>query len=327
MMQSGWFNVLVVMLLSIGVWVSGCATQDGPAADEGSAPALPAVSLAPGEQLQVVATTSIVADVVRQVGQDKIKVTMLMPLGADPHTFEPSPRDVASVADADVVFGNGAGLEDFLDTILESAGAADKVVFLSAGIDLLEQEAQDEHDDEEHEHQADPHTWTDPNNVIVWVDNIEHALSVLDPENAATFGENAEVYRSELVALDQWVRAEVANIPEERRQIVTDHQLFRYFVDKYGFTQVGAIVPGYSTVAEPSARELAQLEEAIQELDVPAVFVGNTVNPTLAERVAEDTGSELVFLYTGSLTEPGGVAGTYIDYIRYNVSAIVHALE
>jgi ABC-type Zn uptake system ZnuABC Zn-binding protein ZnuA len=319
------------MLLSVGVWVSGCATsQDGSTGDEASAPALSAVSLAPGERLQVVATTSIVADVVAQVGQEKIELTMLMPLGADPHTFEPSPRDVASVADTDVVFANGAGLEDFLDTILQSAGAADKVVPLSAGIDLLEQEGQnerDEHDDEQGQHQADPHTWTDPNNVIVWVDNIERALSVLDPENAATFAANAEVYRRELAALDQWVRAEVAKVPEERRQIVTDHQLFRYFVDEYGFTQVGAIVPGYSTVAEPSARELAQLEEAIQQLDVPAVFVGNTVNPALAERVAEDTGSELVFLYTGSLTEPEGDAGTYIDYIRYNVSAIVRALE
>ena len=134
-------------------------------------------------------------------------------------------------------------------------------------------------------------------------------------------------YRQELIDLDQWILEQVAQIPEANRELVTDHQLFIYFANRYGFEQIGAIVPGYSTLSEPSAQELAQLEDAIRELGVRAIFVGNTVNPALAQRVANDTGTKLVFLYTGSLTEATGPAPTYLDYMRFNVQAIVEALK
>jgi ABC-type Zn uptake system ZnuABC Zn-binding protein ZnuA len=197
---------------------------------------------------------------------------------------------------------------------------------------LLRAEANPERESEEvHENEDyagdDPHTWTDPNNVMIWVRNVEAALSLLDPTHAPAYQANAEAYQSDLEELDAWIRQQVAEVPEADRQIVTDHRTLNYFVGRYGLVQVGAIIPGYSTLSEPSARELAAMEEAIQELGVKAIFVGKTVNPALAETVAEDTGTRLIFIYTGSLSAKGGDADTYIAYMRYNVDAIVSALR
>jgi ABC-type Zn uptake system ZnuABC Zn-binding protein ZnuA len=290
-------------------------------------PTLAPVTLGAGEKLQVVSTTSIVADVVRNVGGDQIELTQLIPLGTDPHTFEPIPQDVAAVSDAHVVFVHGAGLEIFLDDLLESAGDAAPAVPVTPGVDLLAF-GEEEHEEDDHDHGgADPHTWFDPNNVIIWVDNIEQALSTLDPDNAQVYAENATAYQNELEALDRWIRDQVDQVPPARRRLVTDHTAFTYFCAAYGFEQIGAVVPAYSTLAEPSAQELATLVEAIEEYDVRAIFVGNTVSPDLAEQVAADTGTQLVFLYTGSLSEAGGPADDYISFMEYDVSAIVEALR
>lgn len=280
------------------------------------------------QKLKVLATTTIVADVVAQIGGEAIELAVLLPPGTDPHTFDPAPQDVASVADAQVVFANGAGLEEFLEPLLESAGAKSKVVYVSEGITLLQFDGVHEDDDPELGYEnADPHTWTDPNNILIWIDNIEQALSELDPNNAGLYEQNAQNYAAEINELDAWIREQVEQIPIESREIITDHVQFAYFAEEYGFNQIGAIISGYSTLAEPSAQELASLEDAIKEYNVKAIFVGKTVNPSLANRIAADTGIQIVFLYTGSLTEKGGEADTYLDYIRYNVSAIVNALK
>jgi ABC-type Zn uptake system ZnuABC Zn-binding protein ZnuA len=222
-------------------------------------------------------------------------------------------------------------LEEFLERLIASAQAEDRVVALSEDVLLLEsedphKEPEDENESEEH-HGGDPHTWTDPNNVLLWVDAVELALVKVDPTNANLFRENANTYREELRQLDSWVREQVAHIPPEDRLLVTDHTLFTYFAHTYGFTQVGAVVESYSTLAEPSAQELAVLEDSIRALGVKAVFVGSTVNPGLASRVSRDTGVRLVPIYTGSLSESDGEAATYLDYIRYNTLAIVEALK
>jgi len=284
------------------------------------------------QKLRVVATTTIVGDVVAQVGGDLIELTVLLPVGTDPHSFDPTPQEIAAVADADVVFANGAGLETFLDPLIENANAMDKIVPVSEGIELLRfaGENEDEHESEENEYQykgTDPHIWTDPNNVMAWVQNIERVFGELDPANTGVYAANAERYANELQELDAWIREQVAKIPPKNREIVTDHLIFGYFAKEYGFEQIGAIIPGYSTLAEPSAQELAALQDTIQTLGVQAVFVGNTANPNLAERVAEDTGTQLVFIYTGSLSDIDDEAGTYLDYIRYNVGAVVNALK
>ena len=289
-----------------------------------------------GEILNVVATTTIVGDVVAQIGDERINLSVLLPAGTDPHSFEPTPQDITKIMQADVVFANGAGLEEFLNNLIESAGASDKVVHVSEGIDLMLLGSQEhdhegeehDHEGEEHDHEGgDPHTWVDPNNVMVWVQNIEQKLSEADPANAGAYAANAKAYTTELKTLDAWIREQVAQVPMADRKLVTDHMLFGYFAEEYGFEQVGALIPGYSTLAEPSVREIAEIEDAIRKLGVKAIFVGNTINPALAQRVADDTGIKLIFVYTGSLSGPDGEAPSYLEYIRYNVSAFVEALK
>ena len=300
------------MLILASILLASCGTQVPPPAESG--------------KLSIIATTSIVADVVTQVSGDLVDAGILLPVGADPHSFEPTPQDIAKVVDADLVFANGAGLEAFIDNLLASADAEGKIVEVSQGIDLLEHpntDAEDDHEDEA----GDPHTWTDPNNVIIWVENIEAMLSEADPANAEIYARNAAEYTSELEEVDVWIRTQIDQIPAENRRIVTDHRLLGYYVDEYGLEMAGAIIPGYSSLSEPSAQELAAIEDAILALGVRAIFVGNTVNPGLGERVAEDTGVELVFFYTGSLSPADGEVPTYLEYLRYNTNVFVNALK
>lgn len=321
-------------LLILAVLMTGCQKPTPEGQPHDVLPTLQAVRLAEGARLQVVATTSIAGDVARQVGGEWIDLTVLLPLGADPHAFDPTPQDAAAIARAHVVLTNGAGLETFMERLIQSAGAKTPVVPLSAGIELLavEAEHEDEHEDqaheEEHHHEGgDPHVWFDPNLVMVWVDNVEYALSRLDAAHAQAYKANAAAYRAKLTELDVWIREQVALVPQANRKLVTDHELFGYFARRYGFEQVGAVISGYSTLAAPSAQELAELETRIRELGARAVLVGQTVNPELARRVADDTGTRLVFVYHGSLSEPGGPAGDYVSLMRYNVSAMVDALK
>jgi len=324
---------LIFFLAAFAVMMSACAPS----------PAAPAPTSAEIQPLQVVATTSIVADVVGQVGGERVTVTTLLPIGTDVHTYEPAPQDLAKVAEARLVFVNGAGLEEFLQVLIENAGSADRVVEVSKGIELKDFGAhthdhegeehshegeEHSHEGEEHSHEGgDPHTWVDPNNVKIWVENIRAALTAADPAGEEIYRANAQAYLAKLDELDAWVRQQVEQIPPQNRKLVTDHLLFGYFAERYGFEQIGAIIPGYSTAAQPTAQELAAIEDAIREFGVKAVFVGKTINPTLAQRVAEDTGIQLVGLYHGSLSAAGGEAATYLDYIRYNVTQMVNALK
>jgi manganese/iron transport system substrate-binding protein len=277
----------------------------------------------PPGKLKVVATTSIIGDVVKNVGGDLIDLTTLIPVGSDPHSYEPVPQDIARVADADVIFVNGAGLEESLLRTIKNAGEGSQVISLSDGIQLIQPTSQStpEHTG------GDPHVWTDPTLVKDWVDKITQVLSERDPANAAAYQSNAKEYSQKLDILDGWIQEQVSLLPADKRQLVTDHESFAYFAQRYGFELVGAVIPSYSTLAAPSAQELANLEDAIRQLGVKAIFVDTTVNPALAERVGSDTGVRLVPLYSGSLSQPEGEAGSYLDYMRYNVNAIVSALK
>lgn len=209
-----------------------------------------------------------------------------------------------------------------METIILNAGTQIEPVTVSEGITTLEfSGGGDEH------FSADPHVWLDPANVIVWVQNIESALSAYDPAHSDVYSANSAAYIEELQSLDQWIVEETSLIPPGNRLIVTDHMLFGYFAEKYDFTVVGAIIPSYSSAAEASAQDLAALEDAITQYGVKVILVGNTVNPSLASRIADDTGIRLVQFYTGSLSEADGPASTYLDYMRYNVNTIVDALE
>jgi len=279
------------------------------------------------DRLSVIATTSILGDVVGSVAGEAINLRVLLPPGADPHSYEPTPQEVAAVAQADLVFANGLGLEIFIGRLIQNTVDTTRVVTVSDGIEPLQAAEESEPAGQPHQEQGDPHVWMDPNNIVVWVENISNALSELDPANAPTYQTNAASYRAALLELDAWIRQQVETISPENRELVSDHLVFAYYAKRYGLTQVGAVVPAISSIAEPSAQEVASLEDAIRSLGVRAIFFGSTVNPSLARRIAEDTQVQLVQVYTGSLSRPGDPASTYIEMMRYNTSAIVHALK
>jgi ABC-type Zn uptake system ZnuABC Zn-binding protein ZnuA len=293
------------------------------------------VDLAEGEILRVVATTNIVGDVVSNVGGAAIELTTLLPVNADPHAYEPTPGDFRAVSDAHVVFINGLGLEVFLEEMVRNVGGDVPIVSLSEGIDALTfgEDLQHEEDvstgdEEKHDHGAfDPHVWFDPTNVMVWTDRLAKALSILDPVNHALYEKNARDYQEQLQDLDEWIFEKISQIPEEDRKLVTDHRVFDYLAARYGLDVVGAVIPVYSSAAEPSAQEIAELQSQVRDLGVKTLFVGVSVNPNVVQALVEDTGINMVSLYTGSLSEPQGPAGSYIAFMKYNVESIVNALS
>ena len=313
----------ILRLLTLVLLLTPTACGRSPAVPEPSAQATPPgpVQLAPGQKLQVVATTNLVGDVVARVGGDRIHLTTLIGWGVDPHSYVPSPRDTAAVYDAHLLFANGAGLEVFLAEMLANAGGSAVRVSLSDGLAL--RPLSDQHQGEGGD---DPHVWFDVHNVVRWVAAVEQSLTTLDPANAAAYHANAEAYTRELEALDAWIVQEVATIPEANRKLVINHPVLGYFAARYGLQQLGAVYP-LNPSAEPSAQDLAALEKRVGQLGVPAVFAENTVSAKLAEQVSRDTRVRLVLLYTDSLGGPGTGAETYLDLMRYDVQVMVEALR
>lgn len=285
------------------------------------------ISLEAGEKLQVVATTNIVGDVVKNVGGDRIDLTTLMAIGVDPHSYVATPSDMAAIHDAHVVFANGLDLEASLEEMLESAGGEAIHVHVSDGLEVLTLTEDNDGQEDNHAHgNADPHVWFSVPNVIRWAENIEQALSTLDQDGASTYQDNAGAYIHELEELDAWVQEQVDQIREANRKLVTNHPTFGYFAHRYGLEQLGAVFP-FSPSSEPSAQDIAALEDAIHEYGVRAIFAESTVSPKLVQQVAEDTAVKLIPLYSGSLGEPGSGAETYIRLIRFDTEAIVDALK
>ncbi len=280
-------------------------------------PNIEAVELKTGDKLSVIASTSIVGDVVANVGGDAIDLRVLIGIGQDPHSYEPTPRALASVEHAHVVFVNGQHLEEGLMDVIESTARV-PVVPVSAGIEPLGF--------------GDPHFWTDPTNVIVWVENIKDVLSKADPRNHKTYVANAEVYRAKLRELDDRIRRLTAGIPVRDRKLVTDHHMLRYFADEYGFEVMGAILPSTSTNAEASARETAELVELLRKEGITSIFVGSTAGrglQRLADAVTREIGADvrMLTLLTGSLAPKGREGDTYLGYIEFNVAQIVKGLS
>jgi ABC-type Zn uptake system ZnuABC Zn-binding protein ZnuA len=292
-------------------------------------PELHGASLTGGGKLRVVATTGIVGDVVKNVAGDLVELTTLIGPGQDPHTYQPTPRDVAAIEMAHVIFVNGFQLEEGLESTIDAAaGVGSPVVSVSAGIQPRRSSTVDRPASAEqgHDTAGDPHVWFDPANVKVWTNNIERSLSALDPANAVTYQANAAAYTRQLDELDATIRAQVALIPTERRKLVTDHEALGYFADRYGFQVLGAVIPSVSTSAEPSAGDLAGLVEVIRAQGVPAIFIGTTTNPKVADLVVRETSAQVLSLHTGETGAAGSGADTYLGMMRANVDTIVKGL-
>lgn len=496
------FNRILALALMAMLVLSACGgTQPAPAGGATPEPAAPAPTVVPeapttapeaptiapttppaaqAPAIKVLAAQSFLADIAQNVAGDRLTVEALIPLGVDPHIFEPTPADVRKVADSNVLIVNGAGFEEFLASLLENAGGERLIIEASKGLtsrtaregevavmspeeltDALCVEAADlflaaeettagadltsavelgmhkeeDHDhahdhDHEHEHggmfwqvaltrqadgtyagflkwdaeggeiavatsggalvvtsiaanqaveaeetltlacsgltqamimdvekgeyllalsgfrepkatlmistpgghhhhdEGDPHFWLDPTKVVTYVANIRDGLISVDPAGAEVYRANAEQYIAQLNELDRFIAGEVAKIPEANRKLVTNHESFGYFADRYGFRIIGTIVPGVSTGASPSAQQLARLTDRVRETGAKVIFLETGANPQLAEQLARETGIGVVSdLYTHSLSDADGPAPTYLDMMRYNVKQIVEALQ
>jgi len=417
-------------------------------------------TLQPASPIKVTAIETFLADIARNVAGSRVAVDTLIPIGIDPHSFDPSPQDIVKLAQAQVIIANGAGFETWLQKVIDTTGDQAALIEAAAGLtprtaregevaamsdaDLVDaicadavgpaqaapagadpayppalpsesglftvhlaaapggtfggtfSYSTDETGDFQiataagnlevltqagsppvkfaktlplschtlaqgnilsltrntlyvltmsgfssaqvplligpaggiHHHDTDPHFWLDPNNVIQYVWNIRDGLTKADPQGAADYSRNAAAYIAQLKDLDLWIQAQVSAIPPERRLLVTNHESFGYFADRYGFRIVGTIVPSVGTEASPSAQQMARLEDRINATHAIAIFLETGANAQLANQVASDTGVKVVSdLYTHSVSAPGGQALTYIDMMKFNVTEIVNALK
>jgi ABC-type Zn uptake system ZnuABC Zn-binding protein ZnuA len=261
--------------------------------------------------VKVVVSLDLFADFVRQVGGDRVNVSSLIPAGADPHTYEPAPGRVANLAKADLVIVNGLGLEAALqDVIDENTPSSTPIVDLSQGLSVITTD-----------HDGNPHLWLDVQNAIAYVERIRDALVEVDPAGAETYRANADSYLAELQTLDQEVAAAIDSIPSDRRKLVTFHDAYPYLARRYGLEVIGVVVA--SPGKEPSAKDVADLVEAIAAEDVPAVFKEPQFNARILELAADDAGVEVCTLYSGTLDKK---VDTYIKLMRFDASELVRCL-
>lgn len=261
-------------------------------------------------RLKVVATFSILADLVREVGGEAVEVTTLVGPDSDAHTYQPKPTDARTLATAKVLVSNGLGFEGWIDRLADAAGFKGTRIVASAGAPA----------------EADPHCWQDVACARRYIANIAAGLAKADPDNATAYRGRAAQYDRRLAALDDWIRREIAGVPEDRRQAITGHASFRYFARAY---DVRFSAPrGYSTDSEPTARDVANLIRQVREQKVKAVFVENMTNPALVAEIARDSGAVVgPRLYSDALSKPEGPAPTYEAMMRHNVAALVAGMQ
>jgi zinc/manganese transport system substrate-binding protein len=268
--------------------------------------------------LEAVASFTILADVVRNVGGAHVHVSSLVGPNGDPHAFEPSPDDARRLRAADMVFVSGLGLEGWMDRLIAASGTSRHPVAVSAGITPRKMK--------EDGPIEDPHVWNSPENVVIWVKNIEAALAAADPQDAADFHASAARYIEAVHAVDAHARAEFAQIPPVRRKILTSHDAFGYFGDAYGIEFLAPL--GVSTESEASAAAVAKLIGQIKAEKVKVYFFENSNDPRLVDQIAGATGAEPGGrLYVESLSEADGPAPTYLAMMRYNVDALANAMR
>lgn len=388
-----WLVLLLVLLPACGnnaattpaaPTTSAPASTDAPAATDAatSAPATAATeatnaAAATGEPLTLIATFSVLGDMVQNVAGDVATVRILVGPGGDTHVYEPTPSDSTALLEADLLFENGLAFESWLDDVYSASGSqatrvvvTDKITPLAAVEGEEHNHGEEAHSEEEHTEEAhseetttgaaaegtteaeehghaeeahseeahgegehshgeyDPHVWNDPNNAVLMVETIRDALVVADSTNAATYEANASAYIAQLQELDTFIKQETDKLPLERRKLVTSHDTFGYFAERYGYEIVGSALGSISTeVADPAAGEVAALITEIKAAGVPAIFAESSNNPQLMERIAQEAGVTLApELFPESLSEAGGPAATYLDMVRYNVTTIVTAL-
>ena len=286
-----------------------------------SVPRLPVAHAA--APLTVVASTTQIADFTSHVGGDRVQLVPILAGDDDPHDYQPTADDARHLAQADVVFSNGLGLETWLEPLLISVRSGVPVVKLGERSGIPQLTGLGEEADA-----ADPHVWHDPTNVQRMVAQIRDTLSGADPDGAPTYQANADAYIAQLGDLDAWIAQQIQSIPADQRKLVTNHDAFNYYVNRYGITFVGSIIPSLSTEAEPSAADLQELVQRIKDQHVKAIYTESTINPQLAQQIGQLAGVKVYSnLYGDALGLPGTPGASYIDSMRWNTQQIVEGLR
>lgn len=263
------------------------------------------------EKLQVTASFSILGDIVRVIGGERVAVSMLVGPDQDAHVFEPSPSHARTLLKSRLVVTNGLGFEPWSAKLIRSAGYQGAVVVASTGVKALPQ---------------DPHAWQNPHNVIIYAHNIAAALSALDPGSASTYQANAQAYIQELQSLDRWAQEQFSTLPQDKRKVITSHDAFGYFAAQYGITFLAP--QGMNTETQPSAKQVAQLIQQMQREKIRAVFVENMSNPKLIAQLSKDTGATMgASLYADALSSADKPGATYLQMMRHNVTQLVAGMK
>jgi zinc/manganese transport system substrate-binding protein len=271
-------------------------------------------------RVSVVATTTQIGDWVGEVGGEKVDVTQVLAPNTDPHDYEPRPDDVTDTADAQIVFENGDDLDHWIDTVVSDSGSDAKLVDLGADVPVkLPGETEGEEAS-----RFDPHWWHDPRNVEEAVREIATQLTAVAPEDRETFEANAAAYEAKLKALDSGIQQCMASVPAADRKLVTDHDAFGYFANRYGIEVVGAVIPSQTTQAQPNAQDVSDLADVIRKEDVKAIFPESSLSPELAETIASQTGAQVgQELYGDTLGPEGSSGDTYLKMEAANANATV----
>lgn len=297
-------HLLVFLMI---VLTSACAPVSGPA-NSSSTP-------------RVLATETFLGDITQNIAGDRLKVETLLPATVDPHTFEPTPQDAVKITESQVLIVNGLGYETWLAKTLENIGGGRLVVTATDGLAP--------NPDPSGEHPAgDPHMWMNPLNTIHYVENIRDGLIQVDPAGKDIYTANADAYIAKLKSLDQWVKDQTAQIPPQKRLLVTNHDALGYFAQAYNFKIVGAVIPSVTDEASPSAQQMAGLIDTIKSSGAPAIFLDIGENQNLAKQIASESGAKVITdLYVESTSVSTGPAPTYIDMLKHDTIIIVNALK
>ena len=297
-------------LISAGVCLSlllvGCDTQD--TTSDGN------------DTLQVVSTSTIIADLTQRVGGDEIEHQGILQPGADPHVYEPTPKDSVALENADLILYNGFNLEPGLIRMINSTGIKADKYAVGEVVEPLDFEYQGQQ-------QPDPHVWGDAENAIAMTEAIRDRLIELSPEDRQEFENNAAELIAELKQIDSWIEEQIETIPQDRRKLVTTHDAFQYYTNAYGLEMAGTLI-GISTEEQPSAQTVKNLSDSIKKMNIPAIFAETTINPQLIRTVAEEAGVKLApeELYSDSIGAPRSSGDTYLKMLQANTKSIVESL-
>lgn len=285
------------------------------------APPQPATAI----KKKVIAVETFLADIAKNIAGERIAVDALLPPGADPHTYEPTPQDGARLADSDLIIINGAEFESWINPLLKNIAAEAKIVVASEN--LTPREHEEDGGGENGHHEVDPHFWLDPERTLVYLENIRKAFEKMDKDGAAYYKIQCDAYSHNIKQLDQWIIGKIGELPAERRLLVTNHESLGYFAERYGFRIVGTIIPSVSTGTSPSTQQMAKLIEDIKTSKVPAIFLETGANPQLARQIERETGAKVILDLNTHSVDPGKPGqSTYLEMMQTMVETIVSSL-